>query len=239
LIEHLMLPKNAMNRNEQIIEFRNFLNKEIAAALAELLNIQTDQNRKHLQKLVYANLVDRFDYFLDKFLLSSSDNPILKDMFLKTKEADKVTERKFYEVILSEKETILAGLEEDFKTFIRSEKLKERHARKLEIILESFGMPKKTYLDSRVNSSTGEILSKRKKHKSIPQSLKGYVDWLYCRRNALVHGGNTRELTPTDLKTLNSEYKVDCAKSINITMGSIKTAKKFYLGLVAQIEKFA
>lgn len=226
-----------MSREEQITETRDFLNKDIAAALEELDKIQTDENRKHLQRLVYANVVDRFDYFLDRFLLASFDNPALKEMFLKTKEADKISERRLYEVFLSDKKEILTNLEEDFRAFVRSEKLKERHARKLEIILESFEMPKSSYLSSRVNSSTGEILTKRKKHKNIPQTIKGYADWLYSRRSALVHGGSTREISSADIKRLNSDFKVSCAKSIKITRGSIKTAKQFYLGLLVEIEK--
>ena len=50
-------------------EFKNFLEKELLPATSELEKIKGETSRKHLQKLVFTNLVDRFDYCVDKTLL--------------------------------------------------------------------------------------------------------------------------------------------------------------------------
>lgn len=59
-----------------IKEFSRYLHKDIEAAYSELEKID-DRSRIHLQKLVYTNLVDRFDSMIDNFLLDNFNHPEL------------------------------------------------------------------------------------------------------------------------------------------------------------------
>jgi hypothetical protein len=65
-----------------IIEFEKFVNTEVKQASKELEGL-ADSSRTHLQKLVYTNLVDRFDVMVDKTILNNSLQPILLDESLK------------------------------------------------------------------------------------------------------------------------------------------------------------
>jgi len=49
---------------ERLTEFLRYMEKEILPATVDIENL-ADANRKHVQKLVYTNLVDRFDSMLD------------------------------------------------------------------------------------------------------------------------------------------------------------------------------
>ena len=46
----------------------DFCGNDISAAIKELEGITTEESRKHLQKLVYINLIDRFDILIDRLI---------------------------------------------------------------------------------------------------------------------------------------------------------------------------
>lgn len=54
----------------KIDEFLRYINKEILPATKDLENLDV-KNRKHVQKLVYTNLVDRFDSLIDGLMLNN------------------------------------------------------------------------------------------------------------------------------------------------------------------------
>src|SRR5229473_2176268 len=61
---------------DRIEEFEAFLDGEVSSATSELEDIE-ERSRKHLQKLVYTNLVDRFDSMVDHVLLDNAFNETL------------------------------------------------------------------------------------------------------------------------------------------------------------------
>jgi hypothetical protein len=63
-------PVRSKNEFKKILdEFSEFLADELSPATSEISKI-ADAQRIHIQKLVFTNLVDRFDYTLDKLLLA-------------------------------------------------------------------------------------------------------------------------------------------------------------------------
>lgn len=66
----MSLAHENMNK-EKIFEFESFLEKEVASATKELEPLP-EQSRKHLQKLVYTNLIDRFDSMIDHVFLDNA-----------------------------------------------------------------------------------------------------------------------------------------------------------------------
>jgi hypothetical protein len=55
---------------DKIDEYQKYVEKEILPATKDLESLD-DKNRKHVQKLVYTNLVDRFDSLVDGALLDN------------------------------------------------------------------------------------------------------------------------------------------------------------------------
>ena len=66
--------------------FESFLKKEIQPAISELDQLN-DNSRKHIQKLIYTNLVDRFDVMVDKIILDNIHEQEIID--IATKNMDK------------------------------------------------------------------------------------------------------------------------------------------------------
>src|SRR3989344_2615805 len=94
-----------MNKKETknlLKKFKAFINTEIDSAILELGKIKTESNRRHLQRLVYVNLVNRFDSLLDSLLLDFS---VVESEF-KTKVLNEIKEepvflKDIYEILLS------------------------------------------------------------------------------------------------------------------------------------------
>jgi|GEM_PF-4523876 len=86
-----------------IDKFEKFTKSEIASAVVELDGIKIETNRKHLQRLVYVNLVNRFDSLIDSLLLvfSIKDSEFKKRILGDTKE-EPVFLKDVYEIFLSE-----------------------------------------------------------------------------------------------------------------------------------------
>ena len=82
----------------------------------------------------------------------------------------------------------------------------------------------------RVNVSTGKILEKIKLQKNIkiPYSICGYSDWLYSRRNSLVHGAGTSSFLPNDKLQFKKLYNCEPAKAFRISLGSVQITAIFY-----------
>jgi CBS domain-containing protein len=79
---------------DAIKDFERFIGKEVKPAIADLGNL-AEQQRIHVQKLVYTNLVDRFDTLVDSTLLDNCREGVLveeaaKDLTGNITEADLV-----------------------------------------------------------------------------------------------------------------------------------------------------
>jgi hypothetical protein len=215
-------------------DFIKFLDREITSAVTEL-NLISEPSRRHLQKLVYTNLVDRFDSTVDHALL---DN-VLEEPLLS--EGIKCLDQPFAE---GEALRYLAGLAdpkqklvEKLGAVLRNGLLRERHAKKARRLCELMA-PEETLNPPRVNPSTGKIIASFKPQNSkIPCTIQGYSDWLYSRRNAIVHGGGGVNMLGNDLIQLKNLYKCDAAKTFKLSIGSITTAATFYRDIIGLIQK--
>jgi len=174
-------------KTDKLNAFQDFIDKEILPAAAELDRL-ADRSRRHLQKLTYTNLVDRFDSTIDGVLLDNCREDLL------VREASKgltqqVTEADLIKLLL-DSANVQAAIETKVKNALSSSVLRERHSKKLRTLLELFHRGEDCWNKPRVNIATGEIFQQMTpQRRKIPYSICGYADWLYARRNSLVHGG--------------------------------------------------
>lgn len=213
-----------MNTNS-IKEFSRYLHKDIEAAYSELEKID-DRSRIHLQKLVYTNLVDRFDFMIDNFLLDNFNQPELIE------EATKpllrpITESDLIKLLINPNRDNL--ITEIIKDSLRNTLLRNRHSKKLSKLFSIVNKDIKVWNEPRVNISTGKVLDKIKPQlKTIPYSICGYADWLYSRRNAIVHGGGNSNILKNDSEQLEKLFKCKPSKKLTLQLSSIKISLEFY-----------
>jgi hypothetical protein len=209
-----------------IDNFLDFSSKDIASAILELEKITDENNRKHLQKLVYVNLVNRFDYLIDKLILwFCIYSSALRGEVLKSIEDENISKREAFEMFFMREKSYDSVIDiEKIKDITRLHLLSRRHSIKLLKILKILNF--ENIEKPRVNSD-GKIFETRKKHKTIPNSILGYADWLYCRRNSIVHGDGVNYSTK-DKEYITKQYKVKLAKNFKLQLPSIKTAQTFY-----------
>ena len=186
--------------NKKIIEqFLEFIVNDVEPAFKEIKKL-SDANRIHVQRLVYTNVVDRFDYLLDNVLLSSvTIDPILNDLLNGMK--SQVTEADLLPYFLSGGPASTNRAIDRLQDQLRGTVLRQRHAKKLALLYMAL-IPEEDAMKPRVNENTGQVLAQMKGNKTIPNSIVGYADWLYCRRSAIVHGGNQRQISNADLAYL-------------------------------------
>jgi hypothetical protein len=214
---------------QKIGEFLQYVDKEILPATKDLENLDV-QNRKHVQKLVYTNLVDRFDSLIDGLVLDNCRCDYL------TAEATKgmtqqITEAELIKLLMRSGD-IQEAIDEKLKGAIRNSVLSKRHSKKLLSALTAFDVPSNFKSTPRVNISTGVILEKIKpQNNKVPYSITGYSDWLYSRRNAIVHGSGTNRYLNNDLVQLERTYKCVPPASFRIKLGTVQIAAEFYKGV--------
>ena len=212
-----------------IKEFNYFVKNELFSATNELEKIKSEEGRKHLQKLVYTNLVDRFDYMVDQALIENwSHESLVSDA---SKSLDRpLTEAEFVSTILKEID-FKKFAENKVQEILRLTILRERHSAKVSKLCGIFSV-EKNWNEPRVNISTGKILNKiTPQNKTTPYSICGYADWLYSRRNAIVHGGGTRFLK-NDIDQIKKQFKCTIAKMVKVQLSSITVTGAFYLDLI-------
>jgi len=202
-----------------------FLDTEVSSAVTELGKV-AEGSRKHLQKLVYTNVVDRFDATIDHLLIDNvTVEPLLSDSLTALK--DPITEGETLR-LLSPTTDVAGRIRERCEGVLRSSVLRERHSRKVKKVFEVLA-PTQSLNKPRVNINTGAILAQFKCHnKKIPTSIPGYADWLYSRRNAIVHGGGRVAMLQNDLKQLKDCYHCDVAATVKLKIGSITNAVEFF-----------
>jgi hypothetical protein len=219
-----------------IDDFEKFLNKEIKPAAKDIGEID-DKTRKHIQKLVYTNLVDRFDTMIDTCVLQNCREEIFAKKALE-KASNPVTEADLYGLLI-QGEGLQDILTERLKDGLRNSTLRNRHSGKLRVLFEAMAPNSNASSNSpRVNISTGAIVEKCKPaNKNVPHSIVGYSDWLYSRRNSIVHGAGTTKFLENDRKQIKNIWKIEVTKTFKISVGSITTAIKFYSGVAEILKK--
>ena len=213
-----------------IREFETFAAKQIDPAIIDLKELP-DDSRKHIQRLLFTNLVDQFDVMVDRLLLQNCREDALAEKAL-SKATGNVTEGDLIRLLMNG-DKLEEALATKLKDEIRNSTLSKRHSLKLKELLATLFEDQSLHTQMpRVNVNTGQIVDKFKiANKKMPHSVTGFADWLYCRRNAIVHGGTSVKISPVDLKRIKEIYKVDIAKSPKISLGSSTTALNFYRNL--------
>lgn len=212
--------------NKRIVNFKKFLTKELIPATDDLEKLE-DKHRKHIQKLVYTNLVDRFDSMVDGMLLDNCrEEYLVSEAFKKLNqpisESDLLT-------VLMQGNNLQAALDRRLQDALRLSVLPKRHSRKFTILLSISEEVADFERKPRVNPSTGQITDKFKiQVKTTPHSICGYADWLYSRRNAIVHGAGTARFLKNDKLQLKKLYGVSTTDGFRILVSSVKIAAKFY-----------
>jgi hypothetical protein len=210
-------------------DFQRFVKKEVLLAIADLGKLSEAQ-RIHVQKLVYTNLVDRFDTLVDTTILCNCREDVLvdeasKDLTGSITEADLVR-------LLMHSATLQAALDTKLQGALRNSALRQRHSKKLETLFRVFAPDLKATGKPRVNPATGEILDEiRPANNRQPLSICGYADWLYSRRNAVVHGGGESKYLENDKAQLKKLFNCQVPATFKIKLSSVQNAATFYLGV--------
>ena len=217
-----------------INDFSTYVDKEILPATKELEKLD-DKHRKHLQKLVYTNLVNRFDVMIDHSIIENGESDALLDRGLKPLDST-VSEADILRLLLKS-ESIQDVIRTRVEASLAATVLRERHSKKLSILFDAFSADREIWNHPRVNISTGAILEKRKvDNMRIPHSICGYADWLYSRRNSLVHGAGTSSFLENDKNQIKKHFKVTVGTKIMIKVGSITNTAKFYKNVCAMLK---
>lgn len=219
---------------EPIIEFKKYLEKDFRPAYKEIGGLDS-KNRVHIQKLLYVSLLNRFDSSLDEFFRINSNLDIeglgstIKD-FMDTPVSTSM-------LIESLKEGI-SYLEDRRRSAIMSDIARKKHVDKARLMLKTIGFDDKSLNSSRVNNAKGAILKTFKTTTSnAPASILGFIDWLYCRRNILVHSGGGSTFDQSVIERFKRDYKVNLT-TIRLSYGALSIADNFYSDLLKSIENF-
>lgn len=213
--------------------FLDFCREDIGSAVKELKGIKVENNRKHLQKLVYVNLINRFDYLIDKLLLwFSVNNENLRTELLDSIGKDNISRKEVFEIFFMKDRSYDLVIEK-IKELARVNLLRGRHSKKLQKILCTC-LGWKSIEKPRVNRD-GKIFEQTTKRNTQPNSLLGYADWLYSRRNSIVHGDG-KNYTVTDQEETSKLYSVSLPKKFRLQLASIISAVNFYTDLLNKIK---
>lgn len=212
-------------------EFQRYIRKEVEPAINDLGSLD-EKNRLHIQKLVYTNIIDRFDTMIDILIIENCR----EEGFIESSLANMsgtVTESELVKILIHG-ENLQGALDLKLRNGLRNTILRERHSKKLSSVFKVFQPDINPVTDQRVNPPTGKISAKITPQKAIkiPYSISGYADWLYSRRNSIVHGGGTNKFLENDRVQLKKLYKKEPAKQFTIKLSSIKVTVAFYKDVV-------
>ena len=183
------------------------------------------------QKLVYTNIIDRFDTMIDSLIIENCR----EEGFIETSLANMsgtVTESDLVKILIHG-ENLQGALDLKLRNGLRNTILRERHSKKLSSVFKVFQPDINPVTDQRVNPPTGKISAKITPQKAIkiPYSISGYADWLYSRRNGVVHGAGSSFLK-IDKARLKELYKYNCPSTFKMKIGATNNAVNFYLCIV-------
>lgn len=216
---------------DSLSEFKKFLEKDFRLAYKEIEGL-ADRSRVHIQKLLYVSLLNRFDSTLDEFFALNSNLEIdglgstIKD-FLETP----VTTSMLIESLKSG----VGILEDRRRSAIMSEVSRKKHVDKARLMLKTIGFDDGSLNSSRVNNATGRIFKNfAAKGSNAPASIIGFIDWLYCRRNVLVHSGGGSAFDGSVVERFKKSYNIKLT-SIRLSYGALSIADRFYSDLLSDI----
>ena len=211
-------------------DFEKFVDNELLPAVTDIGKL-ADANRKHVQKLVYTNLVDRFDAMIDGAILDNCRREHLVEEAMKGM-TQSVTEADVIRLLL-EGASLQDAIDHRLKDVLRLAVLRQRHSKKLQTLFKVLKPDDNCWSKPRVNPATGAILASiTPQQKSLPYSICGYADWVYSRRNSVVHGAGTSKLLANDVKQLTALFNVKPAATFKIKLSSINNLATFYQSIV-------
>jgi len=215
-----------------IRDFKKYVEKAIEPAIDDLESLD-EKNRVHVQKLVYTNLVDRFDTMIDTSILNNCREDGFIDLSLKDMTGN-VTESDLIKILMHG-DDLQGALDIKLKTGLRNTVLRDRHSQKLTSLFTVFRPEINCVGVQRVNIPTGKIMERVTPQKKVqtPCSISGYADWLYSRRNSIVHGGGNNKFLENDKKQLKRIYKKEPAKTFKVKLSSVSNTVTFYKDVVA------
>ena len=216
-------------------EFLQYVTKQIQPAVDDVANLP-DKSRKHVQRLIYTNLVDRFDVMVDTATLQNCRCEHLSSLATSSM-TQAITEADLLRLLMNTA-NMQDAVDEKLKLALRGSVLRERHSRKLATLFAAFDVPLNVQHQPRVNPGTGHILASIKPQtKTMPYSICGYADWLYARRNSVVHGGGTCRFLDNDRVQIEKLYKVKIAQSHKIKLASTTIAATFYTDVITMLSQ--
>jgi hypothetical protein len=215
----------------RIDAFKNYVDTQITPSVSEIRGLN-DNSRIHVQKLVYTNLVDRFDVMVDTAILTNCRSELVIEA-ISPSLTETVSEHYLLKLLM-DTDSVQDAIDERLKAAIRNTILRKRHSQKLQFLLKLFDKLEYSKLKPQVQPGNGNIVQSSNITKvNIPHSVCGYADWLYSRRNAIVHGASKiPSYLPNDVKKLKELYKYDCPLSINLKFGAIEQTIRFYTCIV-------
>jgi rubrerythrin len=209
-------------------KFNSYLDKDFKPAYEEVSKISISKNRVHIQKILYVSLLNRFDSAIDEFFYENPEAEVLES----TIKSSLGQPMSGYEMIafIRGGENAIA---EKFKSIVKVELGRKKHVAKLALMLKQLGFSDSELKKNRVNNASGSILDSYPTQKTHPVSILGYADWLYSRRNLLVHSAKST-FDAQLKKRFKDSYNVSLPDSIRLSIASLKTSSKFYSDLLAQ-----
>jgi hypothetical protein len=143
-------------------EFGKFVAKVLLPATKDVGKL-ADTNRKHVQKLVYTNLVDRFDAMVGEAILENCRKEHLvkeamKGMTQPVTEADVLR-------LLMEGQSIQDAIDVRLKDVLSIAVLRQRHSKKLATLFKVLKPDEECWNKPRVNTATGQIFEQMTSHR--------------------------------------------------------------------------
>lgn len=216
-------------QTKTIKDFQKFVGTEVTPAISDLGKLD-DRHRIHVQKLVYTNLVDRFDTMVDSTILENCREGTLIDEATKDL-TGAITESDLVRLLIHA-DNLQEALNTKLRNSLRNSVLRQRHSKKLQTLFKVMRPELNCWSLPRVNPANGEILEAIKPtNKQQPLTLCGYADWLYSRRNSIVHGGGTNKFLENDKVQLKKLFGCAPPDSIKIKLASVENAVAFYKGV--------
>ena len=211
-------------------DFSNYVEKQIAPSVEDIKKLD-DKSRKHVQKLIYTNLVDRFDVMVDLLILENCRSDFVIEA-ISPSLTETVNEAYLLQLLMNA-DTVQDAIDERLRNAIRNSILRKRHSRKLHFLLKLFDCLEYTTKKPQVQPGNGNVIQSAKQTKvNVPHSVCGYADWLYARRNAVVHGAGSSYYLKNDKIQLQKLYDYKCPETFKLKIGAVTSSIKFYSCIV-------
>lgn len=210
-------------------KFSVYLEKDFKPAYEEISKIAVSKNRVHIQKLLYVSLLNRFDSAIDEFFYENPESDVLESA-IKSSLSQPLTAYEMIGLIRGGEDVIA----DKIRSIVKAEVGRKKHVDKLSMMLKQLGFSDSEVKKNRVNNASGSILDAYSATKTHPVSILGYADWLYARRNILVHSTNSNSDSKLK-KRFKETYNVALPNSIRLSISALKTASKFYTDLMSQV----